>query len=311
MTKSPLKKDSKTKILQMKAKRWVFTVQGATDKQYENLKNLLDDSDDVSLAVFAREAGQHGNHPHFQGYLECTTQTRMLKRFRDALGDDSPHLDPAKGTRNQNLNYVYAVDKPYEIGWIRYRKGEFPVPDRYQDDAATFIETFKPRPFQQEILDICESPSEPRSIYWFYEPQGNVGKTSICEYLTNMYGALLVDGRPGDIKHAFARMREIAKTDPSIVLVDLARSARITKTLITCIESLKNGLFFSGKYESGMIRMKKKPHVIVFANVPPTKVIESLSADRWKIREILPDYSTKGRMYTTFLKKPSKRKKTP
>ena len=44
--------------------------------------------------------------------------------------------------------------------------------------------------------------------------------------------------------------------------------------------------FFSGKYESGMVRYNK-PHVIIFANCRPD--IEKLSKDRWKVKCLISE----------------------
>ena len=44
------------------------------------------------------------------------------------------------------------------------------------------------------------------------------------------------------------------------------------------MEAIKNGCFFSGKYESGMVRFNS-PHILVFANEPPERT--KLSQDRW------------------------------
>jgi len=49
------------------------------------------------------------------------------------------------------------------------------------------------------------------------------------------------------------------------------------------LESIKNGLFFSGKYESTQVVMNS-PHLIIFANEPPDK--SKMSADRWHIVRI-------------------------
>lgn len=49
------------------------------------------------------------------------------------------------------------------------------------------------------------------------------------------------------------------------------------------IESVKDGIFFSGKYESGMT-IFNQPHIICFANFAPD--IGKMSSDRWKIFEL-------------------------
>ena len=46
------------------------------------------------------------------------------------------------------------------------------------------------------------------------------------------------------------------------------------------IEEIKDMMFYSGKYEGGMV-VGKCPRFIVFANNPP--IFEKMSADRWRV----------------------------
>ena len=248
----------------------MLTLHGATPEQLKKLTEFCErEENDVTLAVAARETGEHGVHPHFQCYLELKDRCSLKKKFTE-LFEGNFHLEIARGTREANLNYVYAVNKPYEIGWIQYRKGDFQVPDRYSDYAMKFMENFRPRPFQQEILDIVRVPSfSNRTIYWFYEEKGNTGKSALATYLHRMYGAVRLTGRGSDMKHALMRIREIVNVDPPIVMIDVARSARVDHSLMVGIEEIRDGCFFSGKYESGMIDIKQPLHVVVIANRPP------------------------------------------
>lgn len=295
------------------SKRWVFTLHGATNDQLEKASKYFDSDENVEMCVFSREMGEHGIHPHFQGYLELKTPKRMMTTFREFLESDNFHLEIARSPRRNNINYVYAVDKPYEIGWIAYKKGTFDRPERYDNRVAEKLKVFKPRPFQKEIIDLVNNyvKENDRTIHWFYEPTGNVGKSFLSKWLHVIHGAVIVSGRGSDIKHALARVRELSRHDPALVIVDLARSARITKDLVSCLESLKNGLFFSGKYDSGMISTKNPCQVIVFANIPPTSIINQFSRDRWDIHKILPNLETQKQSYEEIAKLASKRKKTP
>lgn len=49
------------------------------------------------------------------------------------------------------------------------------------------------------------------------------------------------------------------------------------------VETIKDGLVFSGKYEGGT-RLYARPHVIIFANWLPD--MTKLSLDRWDIRTL-------------------------
>jgi hypothetical protein len=74
-------------------------------------------------------------------------------------------------------------------------------------------------------------------------------------------------------KHGFA---------PTSVIIDIPRS-RLDYVSYTAIEEIKNGCFFSTKYESDMV-VFNSPHIICFANAYPET--SQMSADRWKIYEI-------------------------
>ncbi len=49
------------------------------------------------------------------------------------------------------------------------------------------------------------------------------------------------------------------------------------------LEEIKDGIFFSGKYEGGM-KIFNSPHVICFANFSPAE--HKLSGDRWVVEEV-------------------------
>jgi hypothetical protein len=75
---------------------------------------------------------------------------------------------------------------------------------------------------------------------------------------------------------------EDTNADHLILIFDLQR-AKEDYIPYGTIEQLKNGIFFSGKYEAST-HVINSPHVICFANYPPDKY--KLSADRWNIIEI-------------------------
>jgi len=72
------------------------------------------------------------------------------------------------------------------------------------------------------------------------------------------------------------------KVKPKVVIIDIPRTSE-SFVSYGGIEKIKDGCFFSGKYESGMV-LYDNPHVICFANFPP--VSETMSADRWHIVKI-------------------------
>lgn len=120
---------NKSNSSNLRGKRWTLVVHGASEKDLNNLKNFFE-TDEVTCAAVAYETGKQGIHPHWQVYFETAVLCRLKERILQILGDDNFHLEVARGTKNANLKYVYAVNKQHEIGWVRYAK-EAPAPSGY------------------------------------------------------------------------------------------------------------------------------------------------------------------------------------
>lgn len=95
--------------------------------------------------------------------------------------------------------------------------------------------------------------------------------------------AIYVQGKASDIKAAIVAMA----VKPTIVIFGLPRSME-DYVSYEAIESVKDGIFFSGKYESGMC-LFKPPHILIFANFMPDE--SKLSSDRWRITRLGEPFS--------------------
>lgn len=268
-----------------KGHRFVLTVHGQTQDDLQHLVAFFETSE-VKLACISKEFGENKVHPHWQVYFELVNQTRMKTKMAEVLGHDNFHLEKAVNTANACVAYVFGVGKPYELGWIVYRKN-VATPYNYKSSASEFWANFKPKKFQAEIIGLVSEEVHDREIIYLYETAGNTGKTKLAEYLHIFHGAIVTGGKTDDMKHAIARWQQITQQCPVIIVMDIARSERIKDSTFRGIESIKNGLFFSGKYESAMLHSVFKPHIFIFANFPPCK--QHLSQDRWKIGEIAKD----------------------
>ncbi len=126
--------------------------------------------------------------------------------------------------------------------------------------------------WQIQIMREVRGPTDPRTITWVYDQIGGSGKTYLSKYLLVTEDCIRFEnGSSSDIKYAYGGQR--------IVLFDLARSQEQSVNF-EVIESIKNGVFFSTKYES-MQKIFEVPHVVVFANWAPD--MSKLSVDRWNI----------------------------
>lgn len=72
--------------------------------------------------------------------------------------------------------------------------------------------------------------------------------------------------------------------EETTIILDVPRSD-IQYVNYSTLETLKDGIWSSGKYEGKQVRRKEKANVLVFANDLPK--VKMLSIDRWKIYEII------------------------
>lgn len=107
-------------------------------------------------------------------------------------------------------------------------------------------------------LDSEEAKADDRAIVWVTDPVGGNGKSTIVRFLVANSGAIMLNGKIADMSHAY--------NGEGIVLFDVTRTQlEHMDHLYSFAESLKNGIIFSTKYESGM-KIFKAPRVVFFAN---------------------------------------------
>ena len=133
--------------------------------------------------------------------------------------------------------------------------------------------------WQREIVELTETEPDNRTINWYWEGPGNVGKSEVVRYLVIHKGALLVSGKSADIKYQIAQ----CKQTPDLIIYDIPRTAQ-NYINWTALEEIKNGIFCSSKYESKMVVMNS-PHIICFANFAPNQDV--MSQDRWNVVKIV------------------------
>lgn len=284
-----------------RGKKFILVVHGARTVDLNKLKKWFDNRlenhpwnssyedgngpsvvPEITSACISKEFGKNKIHPHWQVYFETSSEWRIKGHIKAFLGHENFHVERAKGTKEANVRYVFGVDKSYEMGWIAYKKNVI-VPRDYSDRAYKFWKNFKPRDWQAELIPlITKEDVDAREVVYIYDEIGNTGKTKLAEYLHIYYAAVVTGGKSADMKHAITRWSEIVSKYPTVIIVDICRSETFVD--YTGIESIKNGLFFSGKYESAMLHSFRKPNVLVFSNFPPSR--SYLSSDRWKVGKI-------------------------
>lgn len=240
----------------IRARRVVFTLNNWTNEEYEKIKYLANTQ--TQYFCIGKEVGEN-NTPHLQGYLEFKNAIKF-KTLKDVC--NRLHLEKAKGNKIENFNYC-SKDGNY-ISNI-----QAPKPIKIIKDL---------RDWQQKLLEKINKEPDDRTIMWYWNEAGNVGKSAMAKYLAVTQNALVVSGTVADVKYLVSLCEEY----PRLIIWDLSRD-HYNNLSYSGLEDIKNGLFASTKYECKMV-IGNSPHIIVFANAPPKE--DKLSKDRWDINII-------------------------
>lgn len=121
------------------------------------------------------------------------------------------------------------------------------------------------REWQAALISVVTQPCmDDRKIHWFYDPECGAGKTTLTKYLVRNHNAIVLSGKTADVLNGY--------DDQEIVIFDIPKDAQQgDKDFIPygAIEKIKDGTFYSGKYEGRMHVRDFEAHVIVFANCFP------------------------------------------
>lgn len=288
-------------------KNWCFTLNNYTDKQLIVVDNL-GCSATTKYMIYGKEVGDKGT-PHLQGYIQLIKKIRLTGVKK--LIDDKVHWEPSKGSVDDNKKYCSKEGQFVEYGeavhagqrtdikdcikrrlegepWIdlidsgnaiHYKRAIDEVVQEEQLSAKKkkLMDSYKNviwKPWQLKLLKLIEEEPNSRTINWYYELIGNTGKTFVGKYIGVKHGFYTDSGKVADIKHAY--------NGEDVFVLNLSR---YNEEFVPygLLEGIKDGCYFSGKYNS-TIKYFKSPHVIVFANYRPLE--HKMSADRWNIVEI-------------------------
>lgn len=273
-TIEPEKKDEDKKRVVPK-KYWVFTWHGGVEGMGFDAESPIWKETcryitmNCTHASFQEERCPMTGRHHIQGMVAFEKK----KRFNEIK--ELKHISYNQAAKASELsNKAYTTKSETAVpGGLWYVKG-FTIIKK-----VLTPEQIAQRPWQKMIWDMCKTEcDDDRSIYWFWESEGGKGKTAMVKALIHHMDAFYFEGKTSDIAFRITQKR----LPPKIALMNLRRSQE-THVNYNAIESLKDGLVATGKYEGGQ-KIFDPPHVIVFANFAPET--SALSADRWKIYNI-------------------------
>lgn len=254
-----------------RARRFCFTINNPVVAELDALKDSLGKT--AHKWVYQIEVGENGT-PHVQGCLEFEHQ-RSFNVVKDIVGVRA-HVEKCKGNWKQNVLYCTKEEGRESGPWANFDWMAF-YPEPKPIDPLEGKELYD---WQQDLMEMLTEKPDDRKIIWIWCEEGHSGKTSLAKSVclrTDL--ALYVGGKAADVKYAVTQMQK----KPTIIFWDLCRTSEQFVSY-QGLEEVKNGIFFSPKYESGMC-LFDVPHVVVFANFPPDR--SKLSADRWFVRRLV------------------------
>lgn len=205
---------------------------------------------------FQLELSEKG-YEHYQGCFSLMVKHRRCE-VKNLIGFNNVHLESIKNWK-ASIRYCSKDETRVEGPWNHLSNFIRVIPDLNW--------------WQTEVSMLLKEEPDDRSIYWIYDTVGNMGKSVFCKWAAVKLGAtVLNNGSFSDIAFSLP-------DSPKIVLFDLPRTIE-GRVNYSAIEAVKNGLIFSGKYES-KVKLFNPPHILVFANFEPD--FSAMSADRWKI----------------------------
>lgn len=207
-----------------------------------------------------------GRH-HIQGFCGFEKGTRF--REVECLKCIS-WCKSTKGSEKSNKKYCSKTETALPGGMF-WHKG-FAVCTTVKDYSDLW-------PWQQWVWNLVKNKcTDTRNIYWFYDPDGNNGKTTLVRALMFHLDAFKFSGKTVDVNNRLINMRN----PPNICIINITRSKE-DYINYDSLEEVKDACPDSGKYEGGQ-KVFDPPHVLVFANRLPE--FEKLTQDRWVVFEL-------------------------
>lgn len=294
------------------AKRWVFTLNNPTDDDeqlfygdfYPRHESRID------YMIVGKEVGESGT-PHFQGFV-CFNVRTKLTWLKNHLSPRA-HFEVARGSNYQASEYCKKDDDYEEFGalpdeakhgsakqfetlrdWAKAQEecpSEKEVAEsfphlwcKYRRSVMDMVRMFAPAPdiqsgdlrgWQIELKEKLDGEADARSVIFVVDPEGNKGKSWFVRWMVSKYPdtvQVLGPARRDDLAH-------IVDIEKSIFLLNVPRGS-MEHLNYGFLESLKDRMVLSPKYESTMKMLKHLPHVVVFSNEQPDET--KMTEDRYE-----------------------------
>lgn len=268
-----------------RARAWCFVWNNYTDQDFNEMESAFK-NDTETQYIMGREVAPTTGTPHIQGAVRFKNA-----RTFESLKKKWPKVNWSMMRKPWIAQEIYCSkqDKNYatNMNVDKSTKKKTPAEKQYDEYMEGEFKDIEWKGYQIEILNLLRNNPDKRKVHWYWREEGNVGKSWIAKYVEWKHDAIIANGKQADVFNQYKTHLETKKIQPTVAIIDIPRSHK-DYVCYSTLEKIKDGLFYSGKYEGGKLRLVPH-HLIVFANFPPNK--DKLSLDRWDIVEIGDDWS--------------------
>lgn len=290
--------------------RWVFTLNNYTPEEVTTLRTAFE-SPSVQYATVGHEAAPTSGTLHLQGFIIFTSSQRF-NAVRLFLGGRA-YCARARGTTEQCVQYCKKDGDFWEVGavpanqqgkrtdfeefktWVESQT-EYPTElkiateftslyARYRASCLRFVDLFyrppareigQPNGWQRDLEQQLAGEPGDRSVTFVIDEAGKSGKSWFIRYFMAKHPKQcqrLSVGKRDDLAHVF---------DVSVryLFLDIPRT-QLEFLQYSFLESVKDRMVFSPKYDSMCKTFDHDIHVVVFTNEEPD--YNKLTNDRYDI----------------------------
>lgn len=267
-------------------RRWTFTFFPDTDTQElqdynsycEKFVEFIKDDDRILHWICQLEKTPLTGKYHIQGRISFKSGKRMSE-VKAILGQKA-HVSQE---HDEEASSFYCMKKETRISGPWSDKDEKsridPIPLYKEEGFALKVwQAFVVEELKKQLADPIN-----RMIMCVYEPNGNVGKTFLVDYIRSHMNCVwippILENGKQIVEYAHSHLP--GKHWRGVVIVDLPRSVpkNTWSKLAPAIECMKNGDFFESRYKGSSIHLTQRPAVLVVCNEKPD--VKHLSNDRW------------------------------
>lgn len=247
-------------------------------KEASSFLEDLGNSDGIFELIYQYQKGKTRGVFHFQGMIYFNNPRHLSAVIKLLKGC---HIEIAKkpvALRQYVSKSETRIEGPFHFKNGRPFMNLSLKKDSYKNLYLKENQLFN---WQRQLYNIFLSHPDDRTIIWIYDKKGNNGKSAFCRFLRYYHSnnVFCTSGNPADIKHGLKeRITKYGSNSVRAVIWDISRSSRSFSSMTA--EDIKNGSFYSTKYESEAVELLP-PHIFIFSNKYPEKTL--FSQDRWKI----------------------------